>query len=102
MDEAKAKKTVNDILKQLDVMKASLLNIHLLLNQAVSSDIVKGMRAKSYKAWARKAKSQANSIEKLKASLSDKFDEDLRNYPLKLLDDRIAELERRISSMTNE
>ena len=102
MDEAKAKRTVNDILKQLDVMKSSLLNMHLLLNQAVSSDIVKGMRAKSYKAWARKAKSQANSIEKLKASLSDKFDEDLRNYPLKLLDDRIAELERRISNMTSE
>ncbi len=102
MDEAKAKKTVNDMLKQLDAMRASLLNIHLLLNQAVSSDMVRGMRAKSYKAWARKAKSQANSIDKLKASLSEKFNDDLRNYPLKLLDDRIAELERRIASLSNE
>jgi polyhydroxyalkanoate synthesis regulator phasin len=102
MNEAKAKRTVNDIIKQLESMEASLINIHLFLNQSVSCGVVKGIRAKSYKGWARKAKSQANAIEKLKNNLIASFNEDLRNYPLKLLDDRIAELERRISNMTNE
>lgn len=102
LNDNKAKKVVNDLYKQLDAMSASLINVHLLLNQCVACGMVKGVRVKTYKAWARKAKSQANAIDKLKESIHSRFEDDLRNYPLKLLDDRIAELERRIASMSQE
>ena len=102
VDDKHADKLVSDIENELSIINKSFMKVQLLINQSVNMGAVSGKRGSAFKAWARKAKSQANSIDKLKASLSEKFNDDLRNYPLKLLDDRIAELERRIASLSNE
>ena len=101
LNEKKANKLVNNIEEQLDDIKKSLFHSQLLLNQSVKSGYVKGKRADAFKAWAKKSKSQANQVEKLKDTLSSSYQDDVHNYPLQLLDDRIAELEKRIASMSN-
>lgn len=101
LNERNANKLVKDIDQQLSDIKKSLLHIQLLLNQSAKTDMVKGKRAEAFKGWARKSKSQANQVEKLKEKLANTYQEDVHNYPLQLLDDRIAELEKKIASMSN-
>ena len=100
MNEAKAKPLAADIEKQLEVIRVSLSNINALLNKSVSSEVVKGSRAETFKGWAKKAKSQATAVEKIKKLLSEKYAEDAKNYPIQLLDDRIAELEKKLSEIS--
>lgn len=102
VNDAKAKNIEKDMEKQLDVIRTSLFNIHTLLNQAVNKKYVVGSRAQVFRGWAKKSKSQSLSAKRLMESLNDKYFDDVKNYPIKLLDDRIAELEKRIASMTNE
>ena len=102
VNDSKVKGIEKDMQKQLEIIRSSLLNISSLLNRCVNLKVVKGNRVDIYKGWARKAKTQGLAAEKLKANLSEKYSEDLKNYPLKLLDDRIAELERKIANMTKE
>ena len=99
VDEIKCDPIINDMSKDLDVMKNSLIRIQNLLNQCVTSGVVKNSRADNFKGWAKKAKSQSSSCEKLKSGLLSKYADDLDKYPLKLLDDRIKELELKISEL---
>lgn len=100
MNEAKAKPLKDDIEKQLEVIRVSLSNINALLNKTVSNEVVKGSRAETFKGWAKKAKSQAAAVEKIKTLLIEKYAEDARNYPIQLLDNRIAELEKKLSEIS--
>lgn len=101
LNEKKSNKLVDSIEEQLDDIRKSLLHIQLLLNQSAKTEMVKGKRAEAFKGWAKKSKSQANQVEKLKEKLVKTYQDDVHNYPLQLLDDRIAELEKRIASMSN-
>lgn len=88
--------------KDLDVMRSSLMNISSLLNRVVKMDCVKGKRVDIYKGWAKVSKSQALAAEKLKFSYNEKYKEDLQNYILKILDDRISDIEKRIDALSNQ
>ena len=99
INDKKVKNIEKDMEKQLDVVRSSLLNINSLLNRCVNLKIVKGSRIDVYKGWARKAKTQRHSAEKAKVSLSEQYSADLINYPIKLLDERINELEKKIADL---
>ena len=100
VNESRANIIVKDIDKELDNMRNALLNINIILNKTVKDKYVKGNRASSFKGWAKKCKSQADNTLNIRYKLALKYNEDVRKYPIKLLDERIAELEKKIADMS--
>ena len=100
LNEMKADPVVNNILKELDNINNSLQKINIILNRSVNIGVVKGNKATTIKSWAKKSKEQGNNALKLKEKTSSKYNKDVRDYPIKLLDDRIAELEKKIAIMS--
>ena len=72
------------------------------LNKAVSKKVVKGSYADAFKGWGKKCKSQATAATQRKTTLSNKYNEDVKNFTIKLLSDRISRLESLIASMKSE
>ena len=101
INESKSRPLVKDINKQLDNIVDSLHKINNILNRTVSIGLVKGSKGNSFKSWAKKSKSQADNALKLKEKLNESYETDVREYPIKLLDQRIKELEEKIESMSN-
>lgn len=101
VNENKANGLIIDINKQLDNINTSLHKINILLNRATTLGLVKGARATAFRGWAKKSKAQADNALRIKDKLNDKYLQDVREYPIKLLDDRIAELEKQIKELTN-
>lgn len=100
LNEKKSSKVVKDMDKQLVDIRASLLKVNLLLNDVVNKKMVTGSHVKVFKGWSLKAKSQAGTALKLKELLDTNYQEDVRQFPIKLLDNRIAELEKKIMRLT--
>jgi len=100
VNENKANILVKDINKQLDNVSLSLHKINILLNHATTLGLVKGARSTAFKGWAKKSKAQAENALRIKEKLEIKYNDDVKNYPIKLLDERIAELEKRIEDLT--
>lgn len=101
INEVKAEPIVKNILKELDEINASLQKINITLNRSVNIGVIKGNKANTFKSWARKSKEQANNALKLKDKVTTKYNKDVKDYPIKLLDERIAELEKKIAMMSN-
>ena len=102
INEAKMRSLSKDMQKQLIVISESLEHLSESLNLLISQKVVTGNRVDSYRSWSKRAKSQAIAAEKLITSLNEKCNADLQLYPIQLLDERIAELEKKIASLTNE
>lgn len=100
VDEKYSTPLISDIENELLSLKKSFMKVQLLINQSVSMGFVGGKRGTVFKSWARKAKSQAKQAEKLADSLKLNYQADVKNYPIKLLDQRIAELEKKIETMS--
>ena len=96
----KTSKVEKDMEKQLEAMRVSLANINNLLNRSVKEEFVKGKRADAFKSWSKKAKSQSVNASKVLDKLNVKYEEDAREYPLRVLDNRIAELEAKLAKMS--
>lgn len=101
VNEVKADIIVKDINKQLDGISNSLHKINNILNRSVNIELVKGSKSNTFKSWAKKAKGQSDNSIKLKEKFNSKYERDVKDYPIKLLDERIAELERKIANMSN-
>lgn len=95
----KTDRIIDDMDKQLSVIRVSLSNISMLLHKCVKDGYVKGSRADTFRGWARKAKSQSNSVNKFNSMLDEKYSSDVYNYPIHLLDLRIEELEKKIAQL---
>lgn len=100
INEVKTEPVVNNILKELDDISNSLQKININLNRVVKIGAVKGSKANTFKSWARKSKEQATNALKIREKVSIKYNKDVRDYPIKLLDDRIKELEDRIAMLS--
>lgn len=100
LNEVRADSIIKNILKELDNINTSLQQINITLNRTAKIGAVKGNKASTFKAWARKSKEQGNNAIKLKDKITVKYNKDVRDYPVKLLDDRIAELEKKIAMMS--
>ncbi|MBQ3297285.1 MAG: hypothetical protein IJJ63_00855 [Bacilli bacterium] len=97
IDEKRCNELINNIDNNLELIEKTMLNIERILNRSVSLKAVTSTRVKVFKSWARKCKSQATSVERLREKLATGYDEDVRYYPIKVLDDRIKELEEKIA-----
>ena len=100
LNEVKADPIVKNILKELDEISSSLQKINIILNRSAKIGAVKGNKSATFKSWARKSKSQADNALKIKEKVSVKYNKDVKDYPIKLLDERIAELEKKIAAMS--
>ena len=101
INEKKVNKLVHDMDLEFDSLRKSFLKIQKLLNQSVNAGFVKGTRSTTFKSWARKAKSQSTQAEKLRVKLLEKYQEDVKQYPVYLIDQRLAMLEKRINELSN-
>lgn len=99
VNESKTNPIEKEMEAQLEILHSSFNRINELLNRATNLGIVKGKRADVFRSWAKKSKSQSLNAMKLKQSLSEKYAEDVKNYPIQMLDNRIAELEKKIAGM---
>ena len=102
LNEAKVRPIVKDMEKQFNELEKALKIVNVSMNKLVNQKVVKGSRAEAYKALSKKAKAQATAASKIQGMLKDKYEEDLQFYPIQLLDMRIAELEKKIASLTEE
>ncbi len=102
LDEGKLKKQVKDMEKQLNVLNKSFKNISVSVNKLINQKAIKENRIDNFKGLAKKAQSQSMAASKLKSSLLDSYEKDLQYYPIKLLDERISELEKKINSLTED
>lgn len=100
LNEVKADPYVRNILRELGNIDTLLQQTNITLNRIANIGVVKGNKAKTFKSWAKKSKSQGSSALKLKDKVSILYNKDVRDYPIKLLDDRIAELEKKIAMMS--
>ena len=100
VNEAKANSIVKDIDSKLDNVATSFNKINNILNRTVTMGMIKGTRGNSFKSWAKKSKSQASNALKLKEKMNEKYSDDVKDYPISLLNERIEELERKIASMS--
>ena len=100
INETKATPIVDSISGELDDISNSLNKINNILNRSVSIGAIKGARGNTFKSWAKKSKAQATNASKIKDKLDKTFAIDVKEYPIRLLDARIAELERKLASMS--
>lgn len=102
LDASKANPLKQDMVKQFEIVATSLANINSLLTKAVNKKVVTGQYAASFKGWAKKCKTQSTNAKKRKTTLDSKYNEDVKNYTIKILGDRITALEAKIAKMSNE
>lgn len=102
LDASKANPLKQDMVKQFEIVATSLANINSLLTKAVNKKVVTGQYATSFKGWAKKCKTQSTNAKKRKSTLDSKYNEDVKNYTIKILGDRITALEAKIAKMSNE
>ena len=101
VNEVKLNSLSKDMQKQLDVIGTSLTNINCNLNKLINKNVFKGNKADTLKGISKKAKAQASAADKLKKSLINDIAADIQLYPLKVLDERISALEKKIASLDN-
>ena len=102
VNEVKLDSFSKDMEKQLNTIVLSLNDISVNINKLINQKVFKGNKAETLKGLSKKAKSQSSAADKLRKDLCDKVNEDIQFYPIKILDDRISELERKINNLTKE
>ena len=101
INEAKVVSLSKDMERQLDIIQLSLANINVDLNKLINQKVFKGNKAETLKGLSKKAKSQAGAALKLKNNLIESINSDTQLYPLKVLDERISALEKKIANLDN-
>ena len=102
IDEKRCGKLEASINKNLELIEKSMLNVEKLLNKSLKSGAVTGSRVKVFKSWSRKCNSQANSAARLRDKIREGYEADVKYYPIKQLDDRIAELEEKLAKLEKD
>jgi len=102
IDKERADYLVNHIEKQLDIIRASLLNINNVMNQIINSKELPSSRVDVIRGWSRKAKKQGLEAEKIKEILAANYDSALVDSSDKILDEYIKDIKDKLEAMSNE
>ena len=102
VNSEKANLLQKEMQDQFNLIHSSLINISMLLNKVVKNRYVRGSRAGIYKGWAKRAKGQANAINKLKLDVLKNYSMDLKTFSINNIDLEISELEKIINSIENK
>ena len=99
LDTKKATACKTSICKDIDNVVNDMENIHKLLNRCCKNNVVTGAYKTQIQGWSTKSAKQAGYAKSWKKNLNSKFDADTKEYTIKLLTDRIAELEKQIAAL---
>ena len=99
LDVEKATALTSDMVTHLKGINQSLSTLNTLLTKAVNKKVATGTYATVFKDWAKKCKTQATYAQSKKTALKSKFEADTKDYTIKLLSDRLAELEAKVAAI---
>ena len=102
LNESKTRKVLKDMDKQLHVLEDAWMDINHSINKLVNQNVIKGKHGENLKSMIKQSKIQSSAAKKLSSNLIDKFEEDVKIYPIQLLDKRISVLEEKIAHMVEE
>lgn len=90
---------IKDIEKQFDTITKSLDKIDTIMNKCVYKKIVKNEDCETFLGWARVCEKESINIVDVKKDFKYAYNDDVKNYTIKLLDERIAALEKSIAEL---
>lgn len=99
VNSTKADLIIKDIGKQFDVITKSLDKINTIMNKCVYKKSVKKEDTENFLGWAKFCEKEIEPLEEFKKDFIYAYKDDVKNYTIKLLDDRIAALEKTIAEM---
>ena len=94
-------KTRKDIIKQFNSINKSLSKISGILNKMLYKKVIK-KDSKKVAELSNKCSLLAEESLKLMNDFDYKFDSDMKDYSIKILDSRISDLENKLSKLINE
>lgn len=99
VNSTKADLIIKDIEKQFDAITKSLNKIDTIMNKCVYKKTVKNEDCEAFLGWARVCEREAHDVVEIKKDFKYAYNDDVKNYTIKLLDDRIAALEKSIAEL---
>ena len=102
VNQKNASPLINDMIKQMSVIEDSLNQINNILNKAVYKKVVDGKDIDTFINVGTKCTSTAGSFNKLSTNTEIKFNDSLKKFQIKELNERISNLEDKISLLYNE
>ena len=102
LNESEMSNILADMNKQLEVIDECWMNVNHSINTILNQKLLKSRSDDSLRGIIKKSKIQSSAAKKLSFNLKDKFDEDVNNNSIQLLDKRISALEEKIAHMVEE
>lgn len=99
VNSTKADLIIKDIEKQFDTITKSLDKIDTIMNKCVYKKTVKNEDCEAFLGWARVCEKESVNIVDVKKDFKYAYNDDVKNYTIKLLDERIAALEKSIAEL---
>ena len=99
VDSTKADLIIKDIDKQFGTITKSLEKVNTIMNKCVYKKTVKSEDSEAFLGWARVCEKEAHNINEIRKDFKYAYNDDVKNYTIKLLDDRIAALEKSIADL---
>ncbi len=99
VNSTKADLIIKDIGKQFDIITKSLDKINTIMNKCVYKKSVKKDDVENFLGWARFCEKEIEPLTEMKKDFLYAYKDDVKNYTIKLLDARIAALEKTIADM---
>ena len=93
---------INDMVKQMSIIEDSLNQINNILNKVVYKKIVDGKDIDNFLNIGTKCATTACNYNKLSTNTEMKFNDSLKKFQIKELNERISSLEDKISILYNE
>ena len=99
VNSTKADLIIKDIGKQFDIIVKSLNKIDTVMNKCIYKKCVKKEEVENFLGWSKFCEKEALFLNEIKKDFIYAYKDDVKNYTIKLLDDRIAALEKTIAEM---
>lgn len=102
VNQKNALSLINDMVKQMSIIEDSLNQINNILNKVVYKKIVDGKDIDNFLNIGTKCATTAGNYNKLSTNTEMKFNDSLKKFQIKELNERISSLEDKISILYNE
>ena len=99
VNSTKADLIIKDIEKQFDAITKSLDKIDTILNKCVYKKAIQNEECEAFLGWGRTCMFEARDAQETKKDFKYAYNDDVKNYTIKLLDERIAALEKSIAEL---
>ncbi len=99
VNSTKADLIIKDMDKQFSAITKSLEKINTIMNKCVYKKTVKSEDGEAFLGWARVCEKESSNVSEIKKDFKYAYNDDVKNYTIKLLDDRIAALEKSIADL---